>query len=142
MVSLGTVPPDSTASSFPGRPHGDPGEASGEWGYCGLPGPGEQERRYWVGEVGGRPSPNRPLLPVSLSQPRTHSGFLRGQASRLVDCNDLVPSFVNLAWTQGFSCSAWSIAQAQAYPSPFPALFPLIPPTFLAGSFPLGPFLP
>lgn len=41
MVSLGTVPPDSTSSSFPGRSHGDPGEASGAWGHCRLPGSGE-----------------------------------------------------------------------------------------------------
>lgn len=48
-VALGTVPPDSASSSFPGRSHGDPGEASGEGGHCGLPGSGEQESRCWVG---------------------------------------------------------------------------------------------
>lgn len=46
-ASLGTVPSDSTAPGLPGGPLGDLGEASGEWGHCGLPGSGEwYEGRY------------------------------------------------------------------------------------------------
>ena len=51
-VSMGIVPEDCTAQSFPGGPHGNPGEASGEWSHCGLSGSGEQEGRYCMG--GGR----------------------------------------------------------------------------------------
>lgn len=85
IVSLGTVPPDSTSSSFPGRSHGDPGEASGAWGHCGLPGSGEQETPTgW--EVGGGPSTSGPPLPTDLCQPGRQTGFLWGQAPPPVGC--------------------------------------------------------
>lgn len=58
-ISPGTVPPDSTAPSFPGGPRGDPGEASGQWSHCGLSGSGKHKSRYGMGEVG--PAPITPL---------------------------------------------------------------------------------
>lgn len=96
-VSLGTVPPDSTSSGFPGRSHGDPGEASGAWGHCGLPGSGEQEIPTGWEVRGGphqwTPSPCRPVptwetnrLPLG---PGPTSSGLYG----------LGPSFINVAWT-------------------------------------------
>ena len=64
-VSLGTVSPDCPAPSFPGGPHGDPWEASGEWGHCGFPGPGEQEAGVGWG-AGGRSRTNGLPVPADL----------------------------------------------------------------------------